>query len=332
MKKRNSILAIFLACLTAFAMMPLTAGSAYAEGNVIDRITVTVTPPSAGTASTNAKSAVTINAPGISKYFASWQDHTGYSTQEPETLDFVEGENYYAVITLHADSGYVFKKGESHSLDVHACDYEYAGECIVSNGELYYKGIQSRFETLRIWIRINAVAPEPGTTDPANTGNKEKSSSEPPVVKTGGEYSYGGQQYVVTALASGNTGGEVAFKAAKNAKKVTVPASIKLADGKTYNVTSVNTKAFKGTKIRTVTIGKNVKKIKKNAFKGSKATKMIVKTKKLTKKTSVKGSLKGSKIKTVQVKVGKKSVNKKYVKKYKKVFTKKNAGKKANVK
>ena len=74
-----------------------------------------------------------------------------------------------------------------------------------------------------------------------------------------------------------------------------------------------------------------ITQINANAFKGSKATKLIVRTKKLTKK-SVKGSLKGSKIKTVKVKVGKKSVNKKYVKKYKKIFTKKNAGKKVSVK
>ena len=123
----------------------------------------------------------------------------------------------------------------------------------------------------------------------------------------------------------------VAFIKANNKKSVTVPDIVNI-NGIPYKVTQIEAKAFIGKAIRTVTIGKNVKKIKKNAFKGSKATKMIVKTKKLTKKASVKGSLKGSKIKTVQVKVGKKSVNKKYVKKYKKVFTKKNAGKKVTVK
>ena len=106
---------------------------------------------------------------------------------------------------------------------------------------------------------------------------------------------------------------------------------MKLPDGKTYKVTQVNAGAFAGSKIKTVTISKNIKTIKGNAFKKSKATKMIVKTKSLTKK-SVKGSLKGSKIKTVQVKVGSKKVNKKFVKKYKKIFTKKVAGKKVAVK
>ena len=117
---------------------------------------------------------------------------------------------------------------------------------------------------------------------------------------------------------------------APNKKNVTVPATVSV-NSQTLDVTQIGPKAFTGKKIRTVTIGKNVSKIMKNAFKGSKATKMIVKSKKL-KKASVKGSLKGSKIKTVQVKVGKKKVNKQYVKKYKKIFTKKNAGRKVVVK
>ena len=102
--------------------------------------------------------------------------------------------------------------------------------------------------------------------------------------------------------------GTVALTKAKNVKTVTVPATVKIG-GKTFKVT----------------------KIAAGAFKGSKATKLVVKTKKLTKK-SVKGCLKGSKIKTVKVSLGKKSVNKKYVKKYKKIFTKKNAGRKVSVK
>ena len=98
-------------------------------------------------------------------------------------------------------------------------------------------------------------------------------------------------------------------------------------------MTTVDAKAFAGKKIRTVTIGSNVEQIKANAFKGSKATKVIVKTKLLT-KAKVKNSLNGSKVKTVKVKITAKAskTNKKFVKKYKKYFTKANAGKKAAVK
>ena len=139
-----------------------------------------------------------------------------------------------------------------------------------------------------------------------------------------------GSKYKVLTNVSGTKVGTVALTTAKNAKSVTVPAAIKL-NGKTFKVTQINAKAFKGKKIHTVTIGKNVKMIKKNAFKGSKATKLVLKTK-LLKKAKVKGCLKSSKIKTVQVKVGSKTNNKKYVKSYKKIFTKANAGKKVTVK
>ena len=113
---------------------------------------------------------------------------------------------------------------------------------------------------------------------------------------------YGGIKYKLYSK------GTAALIKAKNAKSITVPATLNI-DGKKFKVTQIKAKALKG----------------------SKATKLTVKTKYLTKK-SVKGSLKGSKIRTVKVSVGKKSVNKKYVKKYKKIFTKRNAGRKVSVK
>ena len=57
----------------------------------------------------------------------------------------------------------------------------------------------------------------------------------------------------------------------KNTKSVSVPASIKF-NNKTLKVTCVEAKAFTGSKVRKVTLGKNVKKLKKNAFAGSKAS------------------------------------------------------------
>ena len=123
----------------------------------------------------------------------------------------------------------------------------------------------------------------------------------------------------------------VAFTAASSSKKsIVIPATVEIA-GETFKVTEVSAGAFKGTAATSVTIGKNVKKISSKAFAGSKVTKLIVKSKKLTKK-SVKNSLKGSKVKTVQVKVGTKKQNKAYSKRYKKYFTKANAGMKVTVK
>ena len=81
----------------------------------------------------------------------------------------------------------------------------------------------------------------------------------------------------------------------------------------------------------TITLGAKVKKIKANAFKGTKIKTITIKTKKLKAKT-VKGSFKSSKVKTIIVKVGNKKANKQFVKTYKKIFTKKNVGKKVSVK
>ena len=84
--------------------------------------------------------------------------------------------------------------------------------------------------------------------------------------------------------------------------------------------------------MRTVTLGKNVKSVKAGALaKLGNATRLVVKTTKLTKK-SVKGALKGTKITAVKVSVGSKKLNKAYVKKYGKLFVKKVCGRKVAVK
>ena len=138
-----------------------------------------------------------------------------------------------------------------------------------------------------------------------------------------------GSTYMVIS-AQGAAEKTVTFVKANNVKKVNVPATVTI-NGELYKVTGIEANAFTASKIRTVYVGANVAVINRYAFKSSKATKMVVRTKLLS-KASVKGLLKGSKIKTVSVKVGTKKVNKSYVKKYKKYFTKKNAGKKVAVK
>ena len=121
-------------------------------------------------------------------------------------------------------------------------------------------------------------------------------------------------------------------KAAAAAKaKALAAAKAKASNVDKPTVTAADIKKASNLGLTSITLGPKVKKIKKNAFKGTKITTVTVKTKKLKAK-AVKGSLKGSKVKTVLVKVGNKKANKKFVKKYKKIFTKKNAGKKVKVK
>lgn len=141
--------------------------------------------------------------------------------------------------------------------------------------------------------------------------------------------------YAALAAATGVLG-EIAAEKAQEARQ----ARMMSVDTVTINVARVNAAALNraivaagGAKeyVTTVILGKKVKKISKNTFKGTAITSLTLKTKKLSKR-SVKNSLKGSKVKTVRVKAGSKKTNKKYVKKYRKFFTKKNAGKKVSVK
>ncbi len=81
--------------------------------------------------------------------------------------------------------------------------------------------------------------------------------------------------YVVTK--AGVTGGTVEFvqPAKKSVTTLKIPATIKVS-GVTYKVTSIAAKACKGyTKLKTVTIGNNVKTIGKEAFSGCKNLKTI---------------------------------------------------------
>lgn len=127
--------------------------------------------------------------------------------------------------------------------------------------------------------------------------------------KAGTKYTVAGCQYKVTKV-----GAEVSLiKTNKKAKRVTIPAVIKV-NGVTYKVTSIGAKAFNGNKKLTkITVGTNIKKISNNAFFKCKNLKAVtIKSVLPTKKTASKKAFKG---------VGKKMVIK-VPKKVKKVYGK----------
>lgn len=112
---------------------------------------------------------------------------------------------------------------------------------------------------------------------------------------------------------------EVAYKAPanKNAKTITIPATIKVK-GVTYKVTKIADNSFKNNnKITKITIGENIVSIGKNAFYGCKKLKTItIRSKKLTSKTVSKNAFKGlTKITTIKVPRKKLTAYKKLLKK-----------------
>ena len=88
----------------------------------------------------------------------------------------------------------------------------------------------------------------------------------------GGKYVVGGNTYQVKS----NTSNTVALVKAKKAKTVKVPATVTI-DDKKYRVTTIGAKAFAAAKgkVQTVTIGKNVTGIAKNAFASCKKLKKV---------------------------------------------------------
>ncbi|MCI9490749.1 MAG: leucine-rich repeat protein [Dorea sp.] len=105
----------------------------------------------------------------------------------------------------------------------------------------------------------------PGTSGrPGTTGGNNR-----PSLSVGSKKKLSSGTYKITANSAKK---EVTFvKPASTGKKsVTVPATVKI-DGQTFKVTGIEAKAFKNNKkLKSVSIGKNVKKIGKEAFSGCK--------------------------------------------------------------
>ena len=156
---------------------------------------------------------------------------------------------------------------------------------------------------------VSAVAPGQAELLAINSDTREVMRCKvtvKPDNNVGTIVTYKGSEYEITSDSADSKTAELVK--ARNAKSITIPASVKLGDD-SYAVTGIRAKAFsKAKKVKTV----------------------YVKTKKLT-KASVKGSLKSCKVKKIKVRVGKKKTNKKYAKKYRKYFAKKNSGRKVKV-
>lgn len=168
------------------------------------------------------------------------------------------------------------------------------------------------------YITHSDITP-PSTGNDGQTGGDSGNQSSLPKVGTQKIVSNG--VYKVTK--SSATTKEVTFVKPKNSKKtsLTILDNIKI-DGQTYKVTEVAAKAFKNKKkLKSVKIGKNVKKIGKETFFGCKNLKKIT-IKSTTLKTVGKNAIKGIN-KKAAIKCPKKQLEK-----YKKLFKKKTGYKK----
>ncbi|WP_026511225.1 hypothetical protein [Butyrivibrio sp. LC3010] len=131
--------------------------------------------------------------------------------------------------------------------------------------------------------------------------------------------------FVVTNATAG--AGEVEFKGTDADRAVTgtftIPEVVQDRSGNTYKVTGIAPEALKGAAGKTLNIGKDIKKIGKDAFKDSAFTKISIQTDKKGKVTIGKGAFKTKKKATIKVKGAKGSYKTKLIKKIKKQAHKK---------
>lgn len=193
----------------------------------------------------------------------------------------------------------------------------------------------------------------PADTPPANTppADNPPSDNREPVVK-GRSYKDDSGKAIYKVTKAHAKSGTVEYKSPVNKKatKVIIPATVKI-DGISYKVTGISANAFKNNKkLKTITIGKNVKtigdkafykctaltritipgkvnKIGKQAFYGCKKLKSItIKTRKLTTKRVGKNAFKGI-YKKAKIKVPKTKL-----KAYKSLLVKRGVSRKATIK
>ena len=159
------------------------------------------------------------------------------------------------------------------------------------------------FESEQTVVKPEVYGPAVGST--FTSGNfKYKVTTE--TIKTGDEITTAGKVAVVGLTAKG-----------KKAKSLVVPATVK--ETATYKVTAINANAFKGAKAASVTLGKNVKKIKKGAFANCKKLATLTVNAKLSSvaKDAFKGCTKTIKVKGTAVKDNVKKLTKSGYKKFK---------------
>lgn len=184
-------------------------------------------------------------------------------------------------------------------------------------GMISYKTINRSFNEVPCTLKGYAVTDETG-----NVSNDIVIGYGAGYPSVGTTVNTNGSKYKVTK--SGSTGFETQYlgPVSKKHKTASVGSSVSIS-GKTFKVTSIASKAFyKNTRLKSVTIGSNVKTIGKNAFYGDKKLKTIkIKSKVL--KSVGKNAIKG-----IYKKAGIKVPKSKY-KAYKKVFTKKTGFKKS---
>lgn len=269
---------------------------------------------------------------------------TAGNTDEQWTLKLnqdkvINRDDYYLVITENTADGKKQKDEnwyyEWNEKDEDRGEYEFHGNDFVIDvpaGETRVIGIERTDWYDADDINNFITASMKKTSEPKGDDKKDDpkpSPSKSDVFPKGKTFTANGANYKVTSNVKGAVEVSYVAPAKTNKKSYTVPATVKLSDGRAAKVTSIAPKAFaKCKKMTKLTVGKNVKKIGANACKGcKKLKKIVIKTSLLKMNTVGKNAFGGINKKATA------KVPKKVLKSYKKILKKRGMkGKKQKIK
>lgn len=157
-------------------------------------------------------------------------------------------------------------------------DYElvYKNNTEIGTASLEISGTGAYFGTISKTFNIIAPKKAKGTLSGWVSNRKLPAKGKPVNVGTVFKEKKTGIQYKVTKKGKSGKATVEYKKGPKKASNVSIPATVRI-NGITYKVTSIGTKAFAGnTKLRKITIGKNITSIGKQAFYNCKNLRSIV--------------------------------------------------------
>ena len=244
------------------------------DGRIGDGTDITVEPGDAVTVTANVKSSLandelgTDGTEGIEVLWQTEDDSIASVDSSGKLTGLKEGTTTLKALIIPKASESVATVNESRK----ASDYNFGSD--VSN---YASLPNAAIKTYTIKVTVGdsgtqeppvteepVVTEEPPATQEPPTTAGPPATEEPPATESVTKATKNGVTYEISGKNA------VVSKAEKTVKTVAIPATVKIG-GKSYKVTKIAAKAFQNcTKLKKVTIGKNVTTIGANAFKGCK--------------------------------------------------------------
>lgn len=213
----------------------------------------------------------TAKLPETNHPFDTAYDIKGYQVKNAKALNVT----FDAKTALDDDETLYVIDSSGNYVDYDNRDFNGNAKTITVSGDRAIFLINGNDKTKSYGYKVASIK-DANANPPVNVNpSVPKGPSKKKVPAKGKKYTTGNVTYKVTKSAAKNGTVTVSGVKTKKLKSATIKDTVKI-DGYTFKVTAIAAKAFKGcSKLKSVTIGKNVKTIGANAFAGDKKLKTI---------------------------------------------------------